>query len=307
MADEKPQLTNDEKRMALTEHLGELRTRLMRSITYIIVGAILAYQIFPYIYGFLYKPLNVGIERWNKEHGKIVNAGIAVIKHADHDPVAKIEYDQLVDAHNKLIENPPSRASSGITFRDFFAPFMTHFSMSLIFGLILAIPWVTWEMFQFVVPALTKEERKPFRLLIPTSAVLLTMGVTLGYNTMFYAMHWFLSYMDEYPQPAILQQDPNTYVLFFMKLIAVFGIVFQLPIVLMSLSFLGLVTSKGIIKGWRWGIILSAVGAVCVPSNDYITMTLISSSILFLYFISFFFVRYVEYIKKRPKKPAEQK
>ncbi len=304
MPDETPKLTNDEKRMALTEHLGELRSRLMRSILYIIVGAILAYQIFPHIYGFLFKPLNVEINRWNSEHGKVVNPIQTSLKHIDHNPT-KDEFNILVDTLKEVIENPPSRAINGIIFRDFFAPFMTHFTMSLIFGLMLAIPGVAWEMFLFVVPALTPDERRPFRLLVPTSAILLAMGVTLGYNTMFYAMHWFLSYMEEYPQPAILMQDPNTYVLFFMKLMAVFGIVFQLPIVLMSLSFLGLVTSKGIIKGWRWGIVLSAVGAIFVPSNDYITMGLISVSVLSLYFISYFFVRYVEYIKKRHKKPTE--
>lgn len=305
MADEKPKLTNDEKRMALTEHLAELRTRIMRSLCYIIVGAILAYQIFPNIYGFLFKPLNAEITRWNREHGVVVNPIKVPFAHIDHDPT-KDEFNQLLDVVKEMAQNPPARAIIGITFRDFFAPFMTHLSMSIIFGLILATPWVAWEMFLFVVPALTPEERRPFRLLIPTSAVLLAMGVALGYNTMFYAMHWFLSYMEEYPQPAILQQDPNTYVLFFMKLMAVFGVVFQLPIVLMSLSFLGLVTSNGIIKGWRWGIILSSVGAIFVPSNDYITMGLISASILFLYFISYFFVRYVEYVKKRHKKPTEQ-
>ncbi len=291
--------------MALTEHLGELRTRLMRSVLYIILGAVLAYQVFPSIYGLLFKPLNVEITRWNKEHGKIINPMSVDLKPAEHETVSKAEYDKVVQVVKEFIENPPLRPIGGIVFRNFYDAFMTHLSMSIIFGVILATPMVVWEMFLFVVPALTPQERRPFRLLIPLSVVLLMMGVALGYNTMFYAMHWFLSYMEEYPQPAILQQDPNTYVLFFMKLMAVFGIVFQLPIVLMSLAFVGVVTAKGLLKHWRWGIVLSALGAVFVPSNDYITMGLIAASILFLYFISYFFVLYVEVIKRRSKKQTE--
>ena len=59
---------------------------------------------------------------------------------------------------------------------------------------------------------------------------------------MFFAMRWFLSYLDDFPQPAVLMQDPNDYILFFVKMMAAFGLAFQLPVVLMGMAFVGLVS-----------------------------------------------------------------
>jgi sec-independent protein translocase protein TatC len=63
---------NDEKRMELTEHLAELRTRIIRSLWYLLVGAILAYQFFSPLYGFLYRPLEREMLRQNRENSRLL-------------------------------------------------------------------------------------------------------------------------------------------------------------------------------------------------------------------------------------------
>ena len=140
----------------------------------------------------------------------------------------------------------------------------------------MAVPLILWELVMFVTPALTVQERKPLRLLIPLSIVLMLLGMTVAYRTLFYAMPWFLSFLNDFPSGAVLMQNPNEYFVFFMQMMAAFGIAFQLPVVLMAGAFAGVVTSKGLIHNWRWGVVLAAAGGLFTPSNDIISMALMS-------------------------------
>jgi sec-independent protein translocase protein TatC len=294
-------LTYDEKRMELTAHLGELRTRLMRSILYLILGALITYQFFKPLYNVFYVPLEQELTRQNKERIRTVNPQGIQSKPAEGEIPTKAEYDLLQKDLAYLYDHPPIRPG-GMVFLNVWDAFMVRFKISIIAGVVLASPLVLWELALFILPALTLKERRPFKWLLPLSISLLCLGVYVGYRTMYYAIHWFLSYLDDFPQPVQLMQDPNSYILFFIKLLAVFGIVFQLPVVLTGGAFLGLITSKGLMRQWRWGVILSTIGALFVPTNDFITMALISGSILVLYYGSFFLVRLVEIMKARAEK-----
>ena len=296
-------LSYDEKRMELTDHLAELRSRIMRSILYLVVGAIIAYQFFPALYGFLYRPLEREMIRQNKERAHLAgkDAGITKLPYASSNPVPKADYDRLVDAHNTLLDRPAIAPYMSITFRNFYEPFMVRLKVSIVYGFILMLPLVIYELFAFVTPALTPQERRPFRLLIPVSVLLLVFGVSVAYTTMFFAMRWFLSYLGDFPAGANLMQDPNDYIMFFVKMMAAFGLAFQLPVVLMGLAFVGLVTSQGLRKHWRWGVLLAALGGLFTPANDIFSMAMMSFPLLLLYGASYFLVRIVERMRAKPK------
>ncbi|MBC7528667.1 MAG: preprotein translocase subunit TatC [Chthonomonadaceae bacterium] len=301
----KREKTVNEKRMELTEHLGELRIRIIRAFWYLIVGAIIGYQLFPRFYGMLYRPLSQEMARQNKTRPPIVNAGENKSRYAQGQIPTKSEHDALVNDVNELRQNPPAKPIMSIVFRSFQEPFLVKLKVSMIFGFCLVLPFILWELALFITPAMTPEEQKPLRFLIPLSALLLMGGVTVAYKTMFYAMQWFLSYLDDFPQPAVLMQDPNDYILFFVKMMAAFGIAFQLPVVLMGMAFAGIVTSKGLLKQWRWGIVLGALGGVFTPSNDLISMAMLGVPLTCLYFLSIILVRMVENMKAKAKRKAE--
>jgi sec-independent protein translocase protein TatC len=249
----------DEKRMELTEHLTELRSRIMRALLYLTIGATACYFLFKPIYSLLYFPMEVALKA----------SGVDV----------------------------------RIMFTRFTQPFFVVLQISVVAGLIVMSPLVTMELWGFVAPALTPSERKPLRYVSPLSVVLFVAGVCLGYWVARYAMYWFLGYVRWFPKGTVLYQDPQQLVLFMVKLMGAFGLVFQLPVILMFLAWVGILTSAGMKKSWRHAIVgISFVGMLVTPSNDVFTMLVMIIPVIVLYVASIGLVQLVE--KKRAKRLA---
>lgn len=304
----------NDKRMELTEHLQELRSRIMRSIFYLIVGAVVAYFFFAPIYGFLQRPLTTEMQRLNdirvhRELERMQKEGVT----SGHDiyilpapllpgeTVTAEKFNELRNAIDWIHRHPVSVPALGNVFSGFHEMFLVQLKVSLLVGFIMVIPLIIWELALFVTPALTPQERRPLRMLIPLSIFLLLSGMTVAYFTLFFAMNWFLSFLDAFPAGATLLQNPNEYVMFFLKMMAAFGLAFQLPVVLMGGAYLGLINSKSLAKNWRWGIVLAALGGLLTPSNDLPSMLLMAIPLLILYFGSILLVKIVENIKAKDK------
>ena len=304
-----------DKRMELTEHLSELRSRLMRCMLYLLAGSVIGYIYFKPIYSFLEKPLTTEIERLNKvrnnaafienqahpnQKGVILLLPSAV---APGEQVSPKAFNQLIDAIKYLENKPTSATQIGQVFAGFTDPFLVQLKLAIVVGFILVTPLVIWEAAMFVTPALTPQEKKPLRFLMPLSILLLIFGMSVAYLTLFYAIGWFMSFLDSFPGNPTLLQNPEQYVMFFFKMMAAFGITFQLPVVLMGGAYLNLITSKSLVKNWKWGLMLGPIGALIIPSNDIPSMVMIAIPLWVLYFGSILLVKMVEWSKAR-KKPV---
>jgi sec-independent protein translocase protein TatC len=176
-------------------------------------------------------------------------------------------------------------------------PFMVQMQISLVGGLILAIPFITMELWGFVAPGLTPEEKKGFHLVVPLSVMFFLLGLTCAYLILPSAFGWFASFIRP---DAGLQQSPVRYITFVVKMLLAFGLVFQLPVVLMFLAWVGIVTSDMLKKNWRAAIVAtSVIGAVATPSNDAFTMLMMAIPLAILYFASIWLVALVERIRAR--------
>ncbi len=308
----------EDKRMELTEHLAELRQRILRSILYVLVGTILAYQFFKPIYGLLYRPLLQQMYRVNyrvslnssKKTPLLFTAPAPVVV---SNPPTQQQVQQMQSEIVMLSReiaylhtHPQQPGVLGNVFHGFYEMFTVRLKLSLLFGMIITIPLVVWEAAMFVLPALTPTEREPLRTLIPVSILLLICGVTIAYLTMYYAMGWFLSYLSDFPAGATLMQDPNDYILFFVKMMAAFGIAFQLPVVLMLMAYMNLINSRSMLKNWRWGVVIAVLGGVLTPSNDLISMALMAVPLLLLYFLSIGLIWGVERKRAASSSPESQ-
>ncbi len=180
-------------------------------------------------------------------------------------------------------------------------PFFLKFKLALILGLILVMPLIMREVWGFIGPGLTRQERRAVKLIAPFSLFLFFSGVALGYYILPAAFNFFLGYLDDYPDAQLLQ-NPAQYIMFVVKMMFAFGLGFQMPVVLMFLASVGLATPEAMWRHWRYAIlIIGLLAALLTPSGDAFSMLAIGLPMVFLYFLSIFLVAR---IAKRRRKHA---
>lgn len=184
-----------------------------------------------------------------------------------------------------------------IRFTSFYEPFMLQLQLSFLAGLIIAIPLVTLEIWGFVAPGLTQNEKKACKLIFPLSLFFFALGIFCGYLVMRPSMEWFLSFL---PPDAGIIQTPTLYLTFLARLVLAFGISFQLPLILMLLSYIGLLSSQSLKSNWRiWIVVCATIGCVATPGGDWFSMALLSLSLVVLYITSIYLCQLVERFKTR--------
>lgn len=172
--------------------------------------------------------------------------------------------------------------------------FLLRLQVSFLSGLAVASPFVIMELWGFVSPALTPQERKPVLFLAPFSILLFAAGVGTGYASLPMAYGWMYSYISDVPQ-AVLFQNAQQYVLLTVKILLAFGVSYQLPIVLLFLARVGIINAAMMIQYWRHAVVgVSAAAAILTPSNDPLTMLMMAIPMAGLYGLSISLVRAFE-------------
>ncbi|MCS7066995.1 MAG: twin-arginine translocase subunit TatC [Fimbriimonadales bacterium] len=189
---------------------------------------------------------------------------------------------------NPLLRTMPK--STQFVFTHATEPFFLKFKLSLVLGLLIVVPLIMRELWGFIAPALTRQERRVVRLVAPFSAFLFFFGAACGYFILPKAFDFFLSYLKDYPD-AVLYQNPAQYVTFVVKMMLAFGLGFQMPVVLMFLAQVGLATPESMWRSWRHAVvIIGLLAALLTPSGDAFSMLAIALPMVFLYFLSILLV-----------------
>lgn len=150
-------------------------------------------------------------------------------------------------------------------------------------GLVLASPFVLYQIIQFVLPGLTRRERKFIGPIVLGSAFLFFGGLVFAYVALIpAALNFFINYGAD-----VVEQlwSIDRYFEFVLLLLFSTGLAFQIPVIQLLLGLLGIVSSKQMLSGWRYVLLGAAVlGAVLTPSTDPVTQSLLAGAVLFLYF-----------------------
>jgi sec-independent protein translocase protein TatC len=121
---------------------------------------------------------------------------------------------------------------------------------------------------------------------------LFAFGVATAYFILPAAMKFFISYV---PQDAELRPTVAENIVFVVKMLLAFGLVYELPIVLLFLGKLGIVDSKMLKSGWRYALVgIAVLAAVATPSGDIFSMMAMAIPVTGLYLLSIMLVRIVE-------------
>lgn len=235
---QKKQKMSKSQYASVTEHIAEIRTRLIRSFVYIIIGFIIAWVFYDFVFSLVASPITPMLKAAGS---KFLITGIA-------------------------------------------EGFILKLEICLIAAFILVSPFVIIEIIMFLLPALTKKEKKVlFAFIIPVF-LLFVFGVCFCYYIIPRALSFFLS---QNPEGAVFLPNIKESLLFVVRTALFGGLTFELPVVFVLLSILGVLDSKFLLEKWRHVIVVILIFvAVITPTVDAFTMILMSVPLLFLYFVS---------------------
>jgi len=178
-----------------------------------------------------------------------------------------------------------------LRFTDLGGAFMIQLKLALVIGLVLAMPVVLYELWAFVAPGLTKEERRVARPWVPLALVFFFLGVAVAYVILPFAAGFLLSFQIPGTLEPIITAE--AYFGFVTTLFIVFGLVMEFPIVLVLLSKVGIITSARLASNRRLVIVGITVFAVVVtPGGDPISPSVLGVVMYVLFEFSIRLVRW---------------
>jgi sec-independent protein translocase protein TatC len=151
-------------------------------------------------------------------------------------------------------------------------------------GLFLASPVILWELWRFITPGLHRNEKRYAIPFVVSSIVLFAFGAFLAFVSFPHA----LQFLGSIGGPSLQQiYNPNSYLGLLVALMAVFGLTFEFPVLLVSLELVGVVTPQKLSSWRRWAIVLIVVfAAVITPSGDPFSMLALAVPMYVFYEVS---------------------
>ncbi len=229
---------NNDREMTLTEHLGELRRRILHSLAALGIGT--------------------------------VTSSVFI-----HDIIAV-----LTAPASNLYYMRPAEA------------FFIYIKVALACGVLIAAPVLFYELWAFLVPALTGRERSVLLLFVPASVLLFWSGIAFAYFFVFpQGLHFFTTFAGDNIAPML---SIESYLDFFLMMVVPFGFIFNLPMVLIVLAQMGIIGSQLLKRGRKYMVVASFIlAAVITPTPDVVTQTLLAVPMILLYEASRVFIRLV--------------
>ncbi len=160
--------------------------------------------------------------------------------------------------------------------------FFSYLKLSLMLGLVAALPWVTFEMWKFIAAGLFDKERKAVRPFLPVAFLLMGSGVTFAYTVL---IPVGLSFLGGYGDPVLLQATftLKEYLSLVFTLILGMGIVFQLPLVMIFLTRSGLMEISTFREYRKYAIIGAVLLGAMLTPPDVVTQMLMAGPLVILY------------------------
>jgi sec-independent protein translocase protein TatC len=211
----------------------------------------------------------------------------------------------LKDAIIAALQSPPVLVGTPVKVPlQIIAPaeaFLTYLKVSFLAGLFLALPFVLYEIWKFVAPGLLEHERKYTVPFIVGSTTLFYAGGVMFYLLLPKIIAFLLSFSSD---DITAQLSVSYYVSFCIRMMIAFGVVFQVPTVIIFLAQLELLSSRTLVKHFRYAVVLTFImAAILTPSPDVVSQTFMALPTLALYGVSILLTRRIE--KRRALRQAE--
>ena len=176
---------------------------------------------------------------------------------------------------------------------DLSSQFMTHITTAVYLGLLGASPYILYELFRFISPALYENERKYSVQVAGIIYVLFLLGVLMSYFVLFPISFRFLGTYSVSAR-VVSNITLDSYISTFVSLTLVMGVVFQLPVIAFFLGKLGFVSSELLSKYRKHSFIVIMLVAAIITPPDLMTLILVTIPLYMLYEVSIRVMKWVE-------------
>jgi sec-independent protein translocase protein TatC len=196
---------------------------------------------------------------------------------------------------NQVLPNEGLRYTSPTT------PVVITFKLAFVVGFILALPVIAYQTWAFFSPALYEHEKKYVVPAISVGFALFLVGIAMAYFLVLpLGLRFLIGFQAETLTPIITVDE---YLRFATRLILAFGLIFEMPVVLVLLSFMGLVTPAGLRKYQRHALVILAIASALLTPADLGTMFMLLVPMVLLYELSIWLVRMVGGGRPRAREP----
>ena len=254
--------SNEKKEMGFFDHIEALRWHIMRSAIAIVAGALIAFTQKKFMFDYLlFGPTRADF------------------------PTNKLFC--WLDAHSAFFQGLCIQDAKFVFINtDITGQFMLHLQMAMYVGAVAAFPYIFWELWRFVKPALHEREIRNTRGIVFITSLLFTIGCLFGY---FIIAPFSINFLIQYQSTSIVQNmiDINSYIGLLITMTIPTGILFELPMLVFLLTKLGILTPQFMRNGRKISyVVILIVVAIITPQGDITSLLLISTPIFILYELS---------------------
>ncbi len=245
--------------MSFIDHLEDLRWHVIRSVIAVLAGAIIVFIYSDFVVGqILFAPTrsNFISARWLCSLGNKIGIGNTLC---------------FPEVKAKFLENTMT------------GQFIASFTLAFIGGFIIAFPYIFWEFWKFVKPALSKKELKKTSGVIFWVSLLFFAGVAFGYFILTpFMVNFYFNY--KLSDQIVIMPSFSDYLENLVYTTVGIGILFQMPLLVMVLARIGIVTGKFLKKYRRHAfIIILIAAAIITPSTDPFSLTIVTIPLYLLF------------------------
>ena len=246
-----------EKVMSFWDHLEELRWHILRSIIAVVVLAVIAFLNRKIVFDYIILAPSTSDFFTNRilcKLGEMINISAICIK----------------NLHLQIININMS------------GQFMTHLYISTVAGFILAVPYILYEMWRFIRPALYEKEQKYSKGAVIISSLLFLLGVLFAY---FLIVPLTVNFLGNYQVSSQVtnQVSLNSYINTVVNVTFGVGIAFELPILVYFLTKIGLITPEFLIKNRKYMFVVLLILAAIITPPDMFSQILVVIPLMILY------------------------
>lgn len=239
--------------MSLTEHLRELRVRLIRSVQILLVATVACWSFSEQVFNYIRKPIE------------------------------------------------PYLVNGGLIYTSPLEKFMAFVKVAVVCGFIVSCPFWIYQIWKFVAPGLYQKEKKYAMGFVTAGSLMFIIGNAFSYFVVLpMAFKFLMTFGGEQDKPMIAI---DSYLGFFTQTSLVFGLAFELPVIITTLGLIGLVSQKFLKEKRRYAIMALAIICAIITPPDLLSMLLMLIPMVFLYEVSVILVGFFE--KKKMQAEAQ--